>query len=94
MYLSVGGSWRCPKDGHGFIVVVVVHDDIGAANTDKGIPEMTLGSGHLPGLDYLAIYQDSKNKPGQQDNYTGEMISKLLSSTLIDLLEADHDTSV
>ena len=41
---------------------------MGVANTDKGIPEMTRGSGHLPGLDYLAIYHDSKNKSGQQDN--------------------------
>ena len=40
-----------------------VHGDIGAANTDKGIPEMTRGSGHLPGLDYLAIYHDTNNKP-------------------------------
>ena len=64
-----------------FIVVVNVHDDIGAANTDKGIPEMTRGSGHLPGLDYLAIYHDSKNKSGQQDNHTEEMISKFFSST-------------
>ena len=51
VYLGVGGSWRCPKDGDGFIVVVDVHDDIGAANTDKDIREMTLVSGHLPGLD-------------------------------------------
>ena len=47
-----------------------MHGDIGAANTDKGIPEMTRGSGHLPGLDYLAIYHESKNKSGQQDNHT------------------------
>ena len=65
VYLGVGGSWRCPKDGDSFIVVVDVHD-IGAANTDKGIPEMTRGSGHLPGLDYLAIYHDSKHKSGHK----------------------------
>ena len=82
VYLGVGGSWRCPKDGDSFIVVVDVHGDIGAANTDKSIPGMTRGSGHLPGLDYLAIYHDSKNKSGQQDNHTEEMVSKLLSSTL------------
>ena len=38
VYLGVGGSWRCPKDGDSFIVVVDVHGDIGAANTDKSIP--------------------------------------------------------
>ena len=43
VYLGVGGSWRCPKDGDSFIVVVDVHGDIGAANTDKSIPGMTRG---------------------------------------------------
>ena len=28
--------------------------------------EMTLGSGDLPGLDYLAIYHDSKHKSGHK----------------------------
>ena len=44
--------------------------------------ETTLVSGHLPGLDYLAIYHDSKHKSGQQDNHTEEIVSKLLCSIL------------
>ena len=33
------------------IIGVDLHGDIGVANTDKDIREMTLVSGHLPGLD-------------------------------------------
>ena len=44
--------------------------------------EMTLGSGDLPELDYLAIYHDSKHKSGQQDNHTEEIDSKLICSNL------------